>query len=350
MNSFRTSEFRVITENLGYPEGPIYQSDGSILLVEIYNGTLTRVKPDGSREVVADFGVNPAGPNQPRIACGPNGAAIGPDKTVYVCDNGGLAWMHVDPIPNKTLKVWVPTIQPPNYITGSIKRVSSDGKFTTLYPQPKGSPLSSPDDLVFDKSGGFWFTDWGKLKVTPQGLVRDITAVYYAQPDGSKITPAIPQRSAPNGIALSPDNSRLYVAETYARWIVYWELDPDSPGTIKKNPATAKFDGSYLLTGDIPGCGTLDSMAVDEEGNIYVATMLPKGQDPAVAGGITVISPKGKRLEFIKLTVEGYPEPLPSNLCFGGPDRKTAYITLAGTGRLVACEMKIPGKPLNFSR
>jgi gluconolactonase len=47
--------------------------------------------------------------------------------------------------------------------------------------------------------------------------------------------------------------------------------------------------------------------------------------------------------------VEGKPEPLPSNLCFGGPDRRTAFITLAGTGRLVACEMKIPGKPLHFA-
>jgi sugar lactone lactonase YvrE len=84
-------------------------------------------------------------------------------------------------------------------------------------------------------------------------------------------------------------------------------------------------------------------MAVDEEGNVYAATMLPQGPDPAIPGGITVISPEGKFWISSSLMVEGKPEPLPSNLCFGGPDRRTAFITLAGTGRLAACEMMVPG-------
>ncbi|HEY4962277.1 MAG TPA: SMP-30/gluconolactonase/LRE family protein, partial [Terriglobales bacterium] len=213
---------------------------------------------------------------------------------------------------------------------------------SSLYSQCNGQGLRSPDDLVFDATGNFWFTDWGKTRPTD----RDITAVYYAATDGSKITLALPGRSAPNGIALSPDDSRLYVAETYARWILYWELS--APGVIKPNPKT--LDGSYLLTAEIPGQGTLDSMAVDEEGNVYAATMLPRGPSADFPGGITVVSPKSEILEFIELLVEGQPEPLPSNICFGGSDRKTAFITLAGTGRLVACEMKIPGKPLHFNR
>jgi gluconolactonase len=341
MNGFRTSDFHVIAKGLEYPEGPVYQSDGSILLVEIHKGTLTRVSPNGTTQIVADFGVNPAGPAQPRIACGPNGAAVGPDRAIYVCNDGGMDWIQIPGTPDKTLPSLVPTTQPANYITGSIQRVASDGTITTLYTQCNGNRLCSPDDLVFDSRGNFWFTDWGKLRPTD----RDITAVYYASPDGSKITQTIPQRSAPNGIALSPGDSRLYVAETYARWIVYWELD--SSGAIVPNLNT--LDHSHLLTADIPGCGTLDSMAVDEEGNVYVATMLPRGLDATVPGGITVISPQGDILDFIKLMVEGMPEPLPSNLCFGGPDRRTAYITLAGTGRLVSCEMKIPGKQLHFA-
>ena len=128
---------------------------------------------------------------------------------------------------------------------------------------------------------------------------------------------------------------------------MYWELDPDTPGVIKPNPNT--MDGSYVLTAAIPRQGTLDSMAVDEEGNVYVATMLPDGPSPTVPGGITVISPGGDMLEFIELNIEGLPEPLPSNLCFGGPHRQTAFITLGGTGRLVSCEMKIPGKKLHFN-
>jgi gluconolactonase len=326
MSGFRTSEFRVLANGLEYPEGPIYESDGGVVLVEIHKGTLTRVSPDGTQQTVASLGG------------GPNGAAIGPDGAIYVCNDGGLAWMQIPATP-KTLEVLVPTGQPPNYTGGLIQRVSGN-TFTTLYALCNGNRLCSPDDLVFDASGNFWFTDWGKQRVAD----RDITAVYYAQPDGTKIVQAIPQRSAPNGIALSPDDSRLYVAETYARWILYWELA--APGVIKPNPNT--LDGSYLLTADIPGQGTLDSMAVDEAGNVYAATMLPQGPNPAIPGGITVISPQGKILDFIELMVEGKPEPLPSNLCFGGPDRRTAFITLAGTGRLVSCEMKIPGKPLHF--
>jgi gluconolactonase len=326
MNDFRQSEFGVIASGLKYPEGPVCQADGSVLLVEIYKGTLTRVNPDGTTQTVATLGG------------GPNGAAIGPDGAVYVCNDGGLSWTQI-PGTSTTLPVLVPYGQPPDYTGGLIQRVSGSA-FTTLYSQCNGSRLCSPDDLVFDVTGSFWFTDWGKQRPTD----RDITAVYYAAADGSKITQAIPQRSAPNGIALSPDDTRLYVAETYARWILYWELS--SPGVIKPNPNT--LDGSYLLTASIPGQGTLDSMAVDVEGNVYAATMLPQGPNPKVPGGITVISPSGKILDFIELMVEGKPEPLPSNICFGGPDRRTAFITLAGTGRLAACEMKLPGKKLHF--
>jgi gluconolactonase len=327
--SFKTSEFRVLAEGLGYPEGPVYQSDGRVLLVEIQNCTLTRIAPNGTKQIVATLGG------------GPNGAAIGPDGAVYVCNDGGMNFMPI-PQPPALSPVSVPYGQSPNYNGGYIQRLNlKDGTFTTLYSASNGNKLCSPDDLVFDATGHFWFTDWGKQRAAD----RDITAVYYAAADGSKITQAIPQRSAPNGIALSPDDKRLYVAETYARWIVYWELD--GPGIIKSNKPV--LDDSHLLTADIPGCGTLDSMAVDEEGNVYVATMLPKGPDPTVAGGITVVSPQGKILDFIELIVEGKPEPLPSNICFGAPDRRTAFITLGGTGRLVSCEMKIPGKKLHFA-
>jgi gluconolactonase len=336
--SFKTSEFRVLARDLEYPEGPVYRSDGGVLVVEIHKGTLTRVAPDGTTATVATLGG------------GPNGAAVGPDGAIYVCNNGGMDWIQLpggDQLPDggTTLPLWIPTTQPANYVTGSIQRVTGS-TFTTLYSQCNGNRLCSPDDLVFDAEGGFWFTDWGKARATD----RDITAVYYAQADGSKIVQAIPpqgrppNRSAPNGIALSPGDRRLYVAETYARWIRYWKLS--DAGVIRPS---GKLDGSYLLTAAIPREGTLDSIAVDEEGNVYAATMLPEGLDPQIAGGITVISPQGKILEFIELIVEGHPEPLPSNLCFGGPDRKTAFITLAGTGRLVACEMAIPGKQLHFN-
>jgi gluconolactonase len=223
--------------------------------------------------------------------------------------------------------------------------VGPDGKITTLYQHfpardPFGDavtlPLRSPDDLVFDSSGGFWFTDWGKDRWRD----RDITGVYYAQPDGSSIKEMIFPMKSPNGVALSPDERRLYVAESFTRRILYWELD--GPGSIDARSSPCA-DGSFLLTAHLPYQGCPDSMAMDEEGNLYVACFLPQGSNPNVRGGIAVVSPHGEVLDWIEIDVEDN-DPLPSNICFGGDDLRTAYITLDGTGRLIACEMKIPGK------
>jgi gluconolactonase len=78
------SDIRVIATGLSFPEGPVAMADGSIVLVEIERQTVTRVKPDGSTEVIAHTGG------------GPNGLAVGPDGAFYVCNNGGFMWrLHV---------------------------------------------------------------------------------------------------------------------------------------------------------------------------------------------------------------------------------------------------------------
>jgi gluconolactonase len=321
----------VIATGLNYPEGPVYRPDGSVLVVEIGAGKLTRVLPGGSKETVANLGG------------GPNGAAIGPDGAVYVCNDGGFS---IAQIPNAAgVPISFAIGQPADYTGGSIQRVAPDGTVTTLYKSfeakdPHGNPvtlpLRSPDDLVFDSSGGFWFTDWGKDRWRD----RDITGAYYAQPDGSSITELIFPLKSPNGIALSPDETRLYIAESFTRRILYWELD--GPGSIDTK-ASPNADGSFLLTAHLPYEGCPDSMSMDEEGNLYVACFLPHGANPNTRGGIAVVSPEGGVLDWIEIDVEDN-DPLPSNICFGGADLRTAYVTIDGTGRLLACEMKIPGK------
>ena len=72
-----------IASGLAFPEGPIALADGSVILVEIAGGRLTRISPTGKKQVVAELGG------------GPNGAAIGPDGKCYVCNNGGFTW-HKD--------------------------------------------------------------------------------------------------------------------------------------------------------------------------------------------------------------------------------------------------------------
>ncbi len=348
MTLTQASPFTLVCEGLEYPESPKYLPDGSILLVEIKGQRLTRVTPDGQKHTVAN------------VPGGPNGFALGPDGAAWIANNGGFDWMPV-PLPNGQV-LQIGTTQPADYAGGRIERVDlatgalekrletfSQGldfkgfgpREPKLVTYPEALGLRGPDDLVFDRAGGYWISDWGKQR--PRDV--DVTGIYYVDPDGTTITEAIFPLACPNGIALSPDEGRLYTALTYTREVIYFELD--GPGRIKPNPAT--MDGSYLLTAHLPWQSTLDSMTVDEAGNVYVALMLPHGLNPGINGGIAVISPDGKTVEFLEIAIDGKVAPLPSSLCFGGADRKTMYATCGASGMLVKCQVDVAGHPLNFN-
>ncbi|MEX2206569.1 MAG: SMP-30/gluconolactonase/LRE family protein [Myxococcota bacterium] len=301
------SAHRIITTGLQFPEGPIAQADGSVLLVEIKRGTLTRVGPDGAQTIVAKTGG------------GPNGAAIGPDGKVYVCNNGGFEWHEAGPF-------LLPGNQPKDYGGGSIQRVDlATGAVETLYTQCGAHALRGPNDLVFDQSGGFWFTDHGKNRERD----RDRGGLYYARADGSSVREMVYPLDSPNGVGLSPDGDRVYAAETHTGRVFWWDLA--RPGEIR--PHTSP-NGGHLLIG-LPGLQLLDSLAIDADGNVCVATL--------VNGGITIISPDGARTEHVPM-----PDPLTTNICFGGPDLRTAFITLSGTGKLVAMDWKTKGLRLAY--
>jgi gluconolactonase len=135
----------LVAENLQFPEGPIAMNDGSVILTEIKRGTLTRIMPDGTTSVVAHVGG------------GPNGAAIGPDGAIYVTNNGGsFEWLDVNGLT-------IPGPTPPSHTGGYIPRVDlTTGEVRTLYSECDGKKLVGPNDLVFDKQGGMWFTDHEK--------------------------------------------------------------------------------------------------------------------------------------------------------------------------------------------
>src|SRR5512139_2103674 len=139
------AELREIAHGLRFPEGPVALPDGSVLVVEVRGGALSRVSPDGAVSVVAHTGG------------GPNGAAIGPDGCVYLCNTGGFAWQELGGLSR-------PHGVCPEYAGGSIQRVDlATGRVETVYTACDGRPLRAPNDLVFDAAGGFWFTDHGHL-------------------------------------------------------------------------------------------------------------------------------------------------------------------------------------------
>ncbi len=294
-----------IASGLKFPEGPIAMPDGSVILVEIARGTLSRVQPDGSVEVIAE----PGG--------GPNGAAIGPDGACYICNNGGFIWHE------SSTGLLFPGHQPADYSGGRIERIDLDtGEVTVLYSECDGVALCGPNDIVFDRDGGFWFTDHGKTRERD----RDRTGVFYAKADGSEIREAIFPMEAPNGIGLSPDEKTLYVAETPTGRL--WAYSITAPGEIDSSTRPT-------MLAQLPDYHMFDSLAVDAEGNVCVATL--------ITGGVTVHAPDASSARLISM-----PDVLTTNICFGGDDLKTAFITLSTTGRLVSCPWETPGLPLNF--
>ncbi len=299
----------IVAEGLRFPEGPIAMDDGSVILVEIARGTLSRVLPNGTVEVVADLGG------------GPNGAAIGPDGKCYVCNNGGFIWHE------RNGRLY-PGEQPPDYSGGRIERVDLEtGAVEVIYDACDGKPLRGPNDLVFDADGGFWFTDHGKT--APRQ--RDRTGVFYARCDGNHIEEKLFPLEGPNGIGLAPAEDALYVAETLTGRLWEWRLS--GPGTIVQERRD-RPDGGRLLPAP-PGYLLYDSLAVDGAGRICVATI--------VQGGISIIDPVAGTAEHLSL-----PDPLTTNICFGGPGLRTAFATLSSTGQLVSFPWSGPGLPLNF--
>ncbi len=297
-----------VASGLGFPEGPVWMPDGTVLVVEMRHGHVTHVHPDGHTDTVAEPGGSP------------NGLAIGPDGALYVCNSGGWDYVEIGAftIPQTEL--------PAHHSGGRIERVDlMTGDVNVLYTECDGHPLISPNDLVFDARGGMWFTDHGRRA----GRVQHVGAIYYAQPDGSSIREVIFPSESPNGIGLSPDGTRLYAAETHTGRVYAWNVT--GPGEVERNAVGA---AGALVCG-LAGMQLFDSLAVDGDGNVVVATL--------VTGALTVISPAGEVLDQVVLG-----DPMVTNVCFGGEHLRSAYATLSATGRLVRFAWPRPGLRLNY--
>jgi gluconolactonase len=296
---------RILATGLEFPEGPVWLEDGSVLVAEIRGRRIRRVAPDGTVSVFAETGG------------GPNGLARGPDGAIYACNNGGGEYR------GKRFTALGPA---KDYAGGSIQRIDTcTHEVTTLYTHCGEHRLSSPNDLVFDTAGGFYFTDHGKR--FPRYRVTG--SLYYARADGTLITELVHPLDAPNGVGLSPDGRVLYVAETETARL--WAFDVAGPGELKR--AADSHNGGRLVC-EIPGYQRFDSLALQADGDICIGTLN--------SGFITVVKPTGEWRQ-VKM-----PESYPTNVCFGGPELRTLYVTLAEKGELGAIDWPVPGLPLNY--
>ena len=304
------AEMTLVADGLRFPEGPVVMPDGSIILVEIAEGRITRVAADGTKTVIA----TPGG--------GPNGLAIGPDGKLYCCNNGGFEY-------SDTGGFLTPHGIANDYSGGRIERIDIEtGAIEVLYKSGDfGCVLRGPNDIVFDEHGGFWFTDHGKVDYAKR--VHDVVGIFYAKADGSHLEEVVFPSNNPNGIGLSPDGKSLYAAETYTCRLMKFNITapgkvapdagPGGPGIPLYRPSGYKF---------------FDSLGIEANGNICVATI---GEC-----GISVVSPTGELVEFIATD-----DVFTTNIAFGGEDMMDAYITLSGTGRLVKTRWARPGLKLN---
>ena len=176
-------------------------------------------------------------------------------------------------------------------------KIAPNGEATIVIKDYQGKRLNGPNDLWFNLNGGIYFTDpfykrdyWDHDTMELPGQY-----VYYLTPDRKTLTTVATDLRQPNGIIGTPDGKTLYVADIGGRKTYRYAIQPDGTLTDKTLFCNMGSDG----------------MTIDAQGNVYLT-----------GRGVTVFNPKGEQIEQIPID-EGWT----ANVCFGGKDRKTLFIT-----------------------
>ena len=266
-----------LATGFAFTEGPLWHPDGFYYFVDIRNNNLHRITPGKPAELVrANTGEG-------------NGTTFDLQGRLVICEGG-----------NRRVTRW-----------------SADGKSEVLMDRWEGKRLNRPNDVVCKSDGSLYFTDPG-YRVPFQDRETPHSAVYRVMPDGTQSMVA--DFEYPNGLAFSPDERLLYVANT--RWAQYIHvLELDAKGLMVRRRIFAEMPSDHDKNG-VP-----DGMKVDVEGRVYCTG----------PGGTWVFAPDGTKLGVI-VTPE-----YPANIAFGGPDLKTLFLT-ANTS-VYTLRMKVPGQP-----
>jgi len=280
------SRYEVIAEGLSFPEGPVAMADGSVIVVEIHAGCVTRCW-NGRKETIS----TPGG--------GPNGAAIGPDGALWVCNSGAR-----------------PHGEAPE--TGRIERIDlASGRVERVCDSCDGQPLSAPNDLMFDAEGNLWFTDLGRMRADG----KDFGGL-YCLPAGSAEPVRIRGGALSyNGVGVSPDGTTVYAACTWSARVYAFDRR-----IAAQEPR---------LVATVPGLVMLDSLAMTEAGNVCVA--MPTGW------GVATVTPQGE----VRITPTD--DRLPTNLAFGGADMRDCWLTFSDKGTLMRTRWDEPGMRLAYN-
>ena len=210
------------------------------------------------------------------------------------------------------------------HLTRRVTRYESDGSLTVIANSFQGKRLLRPNDVIVKSDGSIYFTDPGG-NAAPEQWDVTISGVYRVSPDLGSMSLIIDDMVRPNGLAFSPDESTLYVADTRRRHVRAYQMQAN--GTIAKETSRVFVD----LGGTEPGVP--DGIKVDAEGTVYSGG----------SGGLYIIDSKGKKLGRI---VHG--QAATTNVAFGGDDWKTLYFTTAST--LFSVNVKIAGVPVPAKR
>jgi gluconolactonase len=188
-----------------------------------------------------------------------------------------------------------------------VTSISPDGKVTVLADSYQGKKLNSPNDLWVDPKGGVYFSDprYG----AQEGLEQDGFHVYYLPPDHKQLVRVLSNLAKPNGVVGTADGKLLYVADPGDGKTYVYGIQPDGSLVDRKLAAPVGADG----------------MTLDEKGNLYLARKV-----------VHIFSPSGESVTTIDV-----PES-PSNVCFGGKDRRTLFITARKS--LYAVRMSVRGQ------
>jgi gluconolactonase len=251
-------------------EGPLAQSDDGLLFTNNRVGRILQVAPDGSVSVWYEG------------AGGANALTRTPKGDIVGTLTESLAIGVVKP--------------------GEVPRV--------LARDYQGTPFNRPNDLVAGKRGDIYFTDTVPLTATAPPAMP--SAVYRLTAKGELVRIA-DDIARPNGVALSPDERTLYVANTSGEWILAFALDRKGQAKQRRDFAKLTLPPPSQNAGAIGGAGA-DGLAVDEKGRLYVATTM----------GVQVFSPTGVQLGIITLPKQ------PQNLAFSGQDRGVLFVVGRG--------------------